>query len=188
MPPVQTQELLQAQAVQMKQMQQQLQRQQKELYRLQQSEKHQQEGPKQQLQDHSASLGKPEARPPQTHLTGAHSQKPSLVGVAAQVMTKTEIEKGSSGMAKPKGWDQCLKFARFVKSKDVTGVELVHVWKSTCEPAVQSGRATQRYQLMCDSLSGVVEPYSSQIDYDVESLCDSVLAVFHDVTAVDAKN
>merc|ERR1719261_930966 len=108
-------------------------------------------------------------------------------------MTKSDMElstgtgAGMSGIAKPKGWDQCLKFARYVKAQDVTGVELVRVWKSTCEPAVQSGRATERYKLMCNSLSGVIEPYAAQIDYDVEQLCDSVLAVFHDVTASDAR-
>jgi len=92
-----------------------------------------------------------------------------------------------SGVTRPKGWDQCLKFSRYIKSQDVTGVELVRVWKSTCEPAVQSGSATERYRLMCNSLGGAVEPYASQLDYNVENLCDSVLAVFHDVTAVDAK-
>merc|ERR1719316_2572713 len=102
-------------------------------------------------------------------------------------MVQTQSSSGvPTGVTRPKGWDQCLKFARYVKSQDVTGVELVRVWKSTCEPAVQSGRATERYKLMCNSLTGVVEPYAAQIDYDVEQLCDAVLAVFHDVTAIDA--
>jgi len=170
----QEQQLLQAQAAQMKQMQQQLLKQQQELQRLQQLE---QKRPAQ-----------PAARPTTKR---ARAPKKALVGVKAKMMTKSELgsESGaaSSGIAKPKGWDQCLKFARFVKTKDVTGVELVRTWKSTCEPAVQSGRATERYKLMCNSLSGVVEPYAAQIDYDVEQLCDSVLAVFHDVTAVDVK-
>jgi len=168
----QEQQLLQAQAAQMKQMQQQLLTQQQELQRLQQFEK---QAPKQAA-----------APPQQSHQT----PKKSLVGVKAKTMTESQSGSGSggSGIAKPKGWDQCLKFARFVKTQDVTGVELVRVWKSTCEPAVQSGRATERYKLMCNSLSGVVEPYAAQIDYDVEQLCDSVLAVFHDVTAVDVKS
>jgi len=165
----QEQQLLQAQAAQMKQMQQQLLKQQQELQRLQQLE---QKRPAQ-----------PAARP----TTKRQLPKKALVGVKAKMMTKSGAGAASSGIAKPKGWDQCLKFARFVKTKDVTGVELVRTWKSTCEPAVQSGRATERYKLMCNSLSGVVEPYAAQIDYDVEQLCDSVLAVFHDVTAVDVK-
>merc|ERR1719281_1050762 len=45
----------------------------------------------------------------------------------------------SNGVTRPKGWDQCLKFARNMKAQDVTGVELIRVWKSTCEPAVQAG-------------------------------------------------
>lgn len=80
-----------------------------------------------------------------------------------------------------------MNFARFVKSKEVTGVELVSTWKATCEPAVRSGRATERYRLMCNSLGGAVQPFASQVDYNVEKLCDSVLAVFHDVTAADAQ-
>lgn len=167
----QEQQLLQAQAAQMKKMQQQLLQQQAELQRLQKLEK---------------------TQPPAAvqHAPAHQSPKKSLVGVKAKMKTKVGSGSGAgaSGIAKPKGWDQCLKFARFVKTQDVTGVELVRVWKSTCEPAVQSGRATERYKLMCNSLSGVVEPYAAQIDYDVEQLCDSVLAVFHDVTAVDVKN
>merc|ERR1719420_2269917 len=111
-------------------------------------------------------------------------ETPRQASTAAMVQTRSTVVQ-PEGVTRPKGWDQCLKFARFVKSQDVTGVELVRVWKSTCEPAVQSGRATQRYKLMCNSLSGVVEPYAAQIDYDVEMLCDAVLAVFHDVTATD---
>lgn len=181
---MQEQQLLQKQAMQMQQMQQQLLKQQQELQRLQQLEKQQRQPPQQ-----------PPKQPQQARRSPVRkSPKKSLVGVKAQMMTKSEMQTSaeaggaSSGIAKPKGWDQCLKFARFVKTQDVTGLELVRVWKSTCEPAVQSGRATERYKLMCNSLSGVIEPYSAQIDYDVEQLCDSVLAVFHDVTAVDAKN
>merc|ERR1719298_321738 len=79
---------------------------------------------------------------------------------------------------RPKGWDQCLNFARYVRSKQVAGIELVRVWKSSCEPAVRSGRATERYRLMCNSLGGAVEPFSHQADYNVEELCDAVLSVF----------
>merc|ERR1719152_580221 len=116
----------------------------------------------------------------------AHVQEPRRGSTAAMVQTKTMAVQ-PTGVTRPKGWDQCLKFARYIKSQDVTGVELVRVWKSTCEPAVQSGSATERYRLMCNSLGGAVEPYAAQLDYNVENLCDSVLAVFHDVTAVDAK-
>jgi len=184
-PQMQAQQLLQAQAMQMQQMQQQLQQQHNELQRLQQQEKqHQQQAPQHPPNSQPRRQQKQE---PKTIHAATPTPKKSLVSVNAQVMTKSELESGTAGIAKPKGWDQCLKFARFVKTQDVTGLELVRVWKSTCEPAVQSGRATERYKLMCNSLSGVVEPYAAQIDYDVEQLCDSVLAVFHDVTAVDAR-
>jgi len=112
----------------------------------------------------------------------------AMVTQGSQAQASTAAGAGQpTGVTRPKGWDQCLKFARYVKSQDVTGVELVRVWKSTCEPAVQSGSATERYRLMCNSLGGAVEPYAAQLDYNVEQLCDSVLAVFHDVTAVDTK-
>jgi len=93
----------------------------------------------------------------------------------------------SGSIARPKGWDQCLSFARYVKDREVTGVELVKVWQATCEPAVRSGRATERFRLMCNSVAGVVQPFASQVDYNIEQLCDSVLAVFHDITAGDAE-
>merc|ERR1719198_260494 len=163
---MQAQQLLQAQALQMQQLQQQ------------------QQAPKPQPPKPATA---PSQRQPVKRQAATHAPKKSLVAAKTQVMTKAEMGSGHAGIAKPKGWDQCLKFARFVKAQDVTGVELVRVWKSTCEPAVQSGRATERYKLMCNSLSGVVEPYAAQIDYDAEQLCDAVLAVFHDVTAVDAK-
>jgi hypothetical protein len=92
-----------------------------------------------------------------------------------------------AGITRPKGWDQCLKFSRFTKAQGVTGMELIKTWKATCEPAVSSGVATERYKVMCNALGGTVEPFAAQQDYDVEKLCDAVLAVFHDVTAVDVK-
>ena len=69
------------------------------------------------------------------------------------------------------------------KAKGVQGAELVRVWKATCEPAVESGMATERYKLMCNSLGGAVEPFAAQHDYDVMQLCDAVMTVFHDVLA-----
>jgi len=105
--------------------------------------------------------------------------------VAAQ--TETQASATPTGITRPKGWDQCLKFSRFIKAQGVTGMELVKTWKATCEPAVSSGVATERYKVMCNALGGTVEPFAAQQDYDVEKLCDAVLAVFHDVTAVDVK-
>lgn len=185
---LQAQQLLQAQSLQMQQMQKQLLQQQQELQRLQQLEKQRDQQAK---RVQPQQKRQPKRRPARKTIHRlAQTPKKSLVGVNAQVMTKQDRAKaemqtgsGSAGIAKPKGWDQCLKFARYVKSQSVTGTDLVKVWKSTCEPAVNSGRATQRYKLMCNSLSGVVAPYAAQMDYDVEMLCDSVLAVFNDVTA-----
>lgn len=111
-----------------------------------------------------------------------------LAAGAASGSAAGGVMAGLSGMpaAKPKGWDQCLRFARFVKSQGVTGQELVRVWTGTCTPSVRSGLATQRYKLMCSSLAGVVEPFGAQLDYSIDKLCSDVLAVFHDVTAADA--
>mmetsp|Transcript_35580 Transcript_35580/g.65255 ORF Transcript_35580/g.65255 Transcript_35580/m.65255 type:complete len:177 (+) Transcript_35580:1-531(+) len=157
----------QMQQQQMQQMQQQLLKQQQELQRLQH-----------QAQVQVQAQAEVE-HPPQNSLVavGAHTEMGSTDSSA--------VAMESSSGTKPKGWDMCLKFARHVKSQEVTGVELVRVWKSTCMPAVQSGKATERYRLMCNSLTGVVQPFSTTIDYDVEQLCSAVLAVFHDVTAAD---
>lgn len=88
---------------------------------------------------------------------------------------------------RPKGWGQCLQYARFLKSKGTQGEELVRAWTATCSPAVQSGIATERYRLMCNAMGGAVRPFAAQVDYAVEQLCDSVLAVFHDLTATDVR-
>mmetsp|Transcript_22963 Transcript_22963/g.51961 ORF Transcript_22963/g.51961 Transcript_22963/m.51961 type:complete len:248 (+) Transcript_22963:96-839(+) len=43
---------------------------------------------------------------------------------------KTQTELANS-MTRPKGWDQCLKYARFVKGQKVSGDEFVRSW--TCD-------------------------------------------------------
>jgi len=121
----------------------------------------------------------------QQQMVRMEQQAQSQQQVAAQ--TETQASATPTGITRPKGWDQCLKFSRFIKAQGVTGMELVKTWKATCEPAVSSGVATERYKVMCNALGGTVEPFAAQQDYDVEKLCDAVLAVFHDVTAVDVK-
>eukprot|EP00397_Hematodinium_sp_SG-2012_P035799 GEMP01038564.1.p1 GENE.GEMP01038564.1~~GEMP01038564.1.p1 ORF type:complete len:370 (+),score=108.82 GEMP01038564.1:108-1217(+) len=123
---------------------------------------------------------------PQTTLPGS---VPGPMPAAAVAMSHVQPAVAtapvkSRSVTRPKGWDQCLIFARYIKSQDVVGQEFIRTWKSTCQPAVQSGAATERYRLMCNALTGAVEPYAAQADYDIEQLCDSVLAVFHDVTAL----
>lgn len=112
------------------------------------------------------------------HLTQSQNGR---MQTAAQSQSQARIHKGPS--VKPKGWDQCVKFARDTKQKGVNGQELVNVWATTCTPAVEAGLATERYKLMCNSLKGAVTPFAAQRDYDVFKLCDSVLTVFHDVLA-----
>lgn len=111
----------------------------------------------------------------------AHA-KAVLSQTASATAAKTTVAGPSAGN-RPKGWDQCLKFARMTKAQGVQGNELVRTWKTTCEPAVESGVATERYKLMCNSLGGAVEPFAAQHDYDVMQLCDAVMTVFHDVLA-----
>lgn len=123
---------------------------------------------------------------PQVVLPGSVPGPMPAVPLAMSSMTPAVVSSSKSmAVTRPKGWDQCLKFARYIKAQDVVGVELIRTWRSTCQPAVQSGAATERYRLMCNALTGAVEPYAAQADYDVEQLCDSVLAVFHDVTGTD---
>jgi hypothetical protein len=89
------------------------------------------------------------------------------------------------GILRPKGWESCLKFARYTKEEGYKGVALVRVWKSTCEPGMLAGSATERYRLMCVSLGYAVEKYATKPDWTVEDICDSVLSTFHDTVAVD---
>jgi len=118
---------------------------------------------------------------PQPQVALAHTG--AQVQIQSQAQTQAGAGMGAGPGMRPKGWDQCLKFARNMKAQGVAGAELVRVWKTTCEPAVESGVATERYKLMCNSLGGAVEPFAAQHDYDVMQLCDAVLTVFHDVLA-----
>mmetsp|Transcript_88283 Transcript_88283/g.189545 ORF Transcript_88283/g.189545 Transcript_88283/m.189545 type:complete len:211 (-) Transcript_88283:85-717(-) len=135
----------------------------------------------------AAALSPPPQEPvaaPAELVPAAASGRPSLVSVGVKASVDASAEHGD--IIRPKGWDQCLNFARYVKGQGVQGGELVRVWKATCEPAVRSGRATERYRLMCNSLGGAVEPFAAQVDYSVEQVCDSVLTIFHDLTSADA--
>lgn len=89
------------------------------------------------------------------------------------------------GILRPKGWEMCLKFAKYAMDEGYKGVALVRVWKSTCEPSMLAGSATERYRMMCISLGRAVEKYAVMPTYRVEDICDSVLATFHDISAVD---
>lgn len=179
-------QLLQQQQQQMELMQEQLKKQQEELLRLQQVRAPTVVASPPSPQGASAAAPLPQPKRGALVAVKAHAD----ASLAASGTEAEGLEAGSSVAVetRPKGWDQCLKFARYIKGQEVTGVELVRTWKATCEPAVQSGKATARYKLMCNSLTGVVEPFSAQIDYDVEQLCSAVLAVFHDVTAADVQN
>lgn len=89
------------------------------------------------------------------------------------------------GILRPKGWDMCLKFAKYTKDEGYKGVALVRVWKSTCEPGMLAGSATERFRLMCVSLGQAVEKFAVMDSYKEEDICDSILATFHDIGAVD---
>jgi len=170
-----THQSLESQAAQMKIMKQKLKTQQDQIQRLR--AKH---------LAHAPLL----AKAPVTQGTKADGplyldQQGTKVTLGTKVVATSQAAAGAgAGAPTPKGWDQCLKYARWVKRQQISGVEFTRLWKTTCEPAVRSGKATPRYALMCNSLTGVVKPFSNQIDYDVESLCSQVLTVFADVTGV----
>jgi len=188
-PPVASPQALVSEEQQVQQLQQQLQRLQQQVQ--QQQGQVQQQG--QQRQKALVAVGSGMSSGQRQPVAAIAPVMPIAAPVmpAAPVMAAAPVTAAAplvavptaDGGNKPKGWDQCLSFARFVRSKQVTGLELVHTWKATCDPAVRSGRASERYRLMCNSLGGAVQPFSEQVDYSVEALCDSVLAVFHDLTA-----
>lgn len=123
----------------------------------------------------------PSVEPRRQHIQSLVATRTAAATAAAQAPSMV-----GGGLAKPKGWDQCLHFARYVKEREVSGVELVKTWQATCQPAVRSGRASERYRMMCNSMAGAIEPFAAQADYNIEQLCDTVLALFHDLTAADA--
>jgi len=143
----------------------------------------QQQEQQQALQQQQVQAAMQQVQQQQQFLRRTSQQQTALAATAQNAA----VAQTPSGITRPKGWDQCLKFSRFIKSQGVTGMELIKTWKSSCEPAVQSGVATERYKVMCNALGGAVEPFASQQDYDVTKMCDAVLAVFHDVTAVDVR-
>mmetsp|Transcript_67480 Transcript_67480/g.133137 ORF Transcript_67480/g.133137 Transcript_67480/m.133137 type:complete len:284 (-) Transcript_67480:53-904(-) len=199
------QQQLQQQDLRQRQLQQQLQRQEQQLQQEQLQSQRQHQFPQSPLQ--STMVGQApqqlQQRQQQQQQQQVHMQqqwsgqsrplrarRKSLVAMgtsgAYQTLAAPPAPAAAGVIQRPKGWDQCMHFARYVKSKQVTGPELVRTWKGTCEPAVQSGRATERYRLMCNSLGGAVEPFASQVDYNVEQLCDTVLVLFHELTAADS--
>jgi len=192
------QQQLQQQDLQQRQLQLQLQRQEQQLQQeqLQRQTQHQfQQSPLQPMMVEQApqQLQQQQQVQMQQRWPGqfrpSPSRRKSLVAMRASgdgTLAASPAPATAGVIQRPKGWDQCMHFARYVKSKQVTGPELVRTWKGTCEPAVQSGRATERYRLMCNSLGGAVEPFASQVDYNVEQLCDTVLVLFHELTAADS--
>jgi len=196
------QQQLQQQDLQQRQLQLQLQRQEQQLQQeqLQRQTQHQfQQSPLQPMmvgqspQQLQQRLQQQQQMPTQKQWPGqfrpTRARRKSLVAMASsgdETLAASPAPATAGAIQRPKGWDQCMHFARYVKSKQVTGPELVRTWKGTCEPAVQSGRATERFRLMCNSLGGAVEPFASQVDYNVEQLCDTVLVLFHELTAADS--
>mmetsp|Transcript_20968 Transcript_20968/g.60559 ORF Transcript_20968/g.60559 Transcript_20968/m.60559 type:complete len:297 (+) Transcript_20968:43-933(+) len=73
---------------------------------------------------------------------------------------------------------QCMKFALWAKAQDLQGPELVRVWKSTCEPAVMAGAATERYKIMCEALGGAVAEFGKSKDWVPQVACMEVIQVF----------
>jgi len=98
------------------------------------------------------------------------------------VSTKTvaKVATGAAGLraVSESMMEQCLRFARWAKQQDLQGPELVHVWKSTCEPAVMSGAATERYRIMCEALGGAVADFGKSPKWAPESACIEVVRVF----------
>lgn len=75
---------------------------------------------------------------------------------------------------------QCLAFANHMKTQGIKGVELVRVWKGTCDPAVMAGAGGQQYSMMCSSLGSAVGQFAGQVNWDANQVCMAVLQVFHE--------
>lgn len=75
---------------------------------------------------------------------------------------------------------QCLQFAEWVKKQGAKGRQLVALWKSTCEPAVMSGTASEKYSLMCDTLGGEVQQFADNDEWTPSLACRVVLRTLRD--------
>eukprot|EP00927_Polykrikos_kofoidii_P080453 TRINITY_DN77304_c0_g1_i1.p1 TRINITY_DN77304_c0_g1~~TRINITY_DN77304_c0_g1_i1.p1 ORF type:complete len:340 (-),score=39.91 TRINITY_DN77304_c0_g1_i1:110-1129(-) len=72
---------------------------------------------------------------------------------------------------------QCLSFASWLKQQKAQGTVFVHLWKTTCSPAVIAG-AVPQYSQMCVALGGAVQPFANQPDWNENAVCQAVLGVF----------
>jgi hypothetical protein len=93
------------------------------------------------------------------------------------------VEQTVATQLPPKGPVQrhgvCLNFAQWVKGQNVQGPAFVHIWKSTCQPAISAGSATETYEAMCAALGGAVQKFADQ-DWQPNDVCESILQVFHE--------
>jgi len=75
---------------------------------------------------------------------------------------------------------QCLAFANHMKTQGIKGVELVRVWKGTCDPGVMAGIGGPQYSTMCSALGGAVGQFANLANWDPNQVCMAVLQVFQE--------
>mmetsp|Transcript_63804 Transcript_63804/g.152157 ORF Transcript_63804/g.152157 Transcript_63804/m.152157 type:complete len:246 (+) Transcript_63804:67-804(+) len=76
---------------------------------------------------------------------------------------------------------QCEEFATWMKDEGIKGAHRVNMWKATCGQLVAAGGASQRYKLMCDTLSQAVGGLEGHVhEDDPVATCKVVLRIFAD--------
>lgn len=99
------------------------------------------------------------------------------------VSTQGFVSEGSAVKQKPgpeKMKAQCMSFANYLKAQDVSGPELIRMWKGSCDPIVAAGKGGGGFSLMCEALGGALEPFVMKQNWPADKTCDAVLKVFNE--------
>jgi len=123
--------------------------------------------------------------PPQHHVSPrlrkqAHHVTPPQHKKRAALVAHTSKHHMMTRSAASRMKQQCTSYASYLSGKMISGPELIRVWKGTCSPAVQSGDATEAFNVMCNVLGSAVEEFATKPTWDAAAVCDAVLKTFNE--------
>lgn len=98
--------------------------------------------------------------------------------VATKVQTHHQRSEAAVAEGPVMQQSQCMTFATWVKGQDMRGKPFVHMWKTTCQPSVNSGKASAKFSAMCSALGSTVEPFAYK-DWNPTEVCAAVINMFH---------
>eukprot|EP00392_Amoebophrya_sp_AT5.2_P008418 g8439.t1 len=103
-----------------------------------------------------------------------HTSPAQALRVAADTLDKNDNKQ------MPRGYTACQNFMRNRKAQLLSGAELVGVVETMCQPAVDSGVSTYRYQTGCQEMQDVTaKKYGGDANWDPAALCLDLMTVFN---------